>query len=41
MKEFRTNTDLEGEHAKDFGKINFEFTSPGTPQKNGVAEWGF
>ena len=34
------NNTLEEKGAKQIKEINFEFTSPGTPQKNGVIERG-
>ena len=35
------NKNLEENCAKHIKEINFEFTSPGTPQKNGVVKQGF
>ena len=35
------NNNLEENCAKMFKEIKFYFTSPGTPQENGVVEWGF
>ena len=35
------NKALEENRMKNFKVIKFEFTSPGTPQKNGVVEHGF
>ena len=35
------NKTLEENCMKSFEEIKFEFTSPGTPQKNGVVEWVF
>ena len=35
------NKIFEENCAKKFEEINFEFISPGTPQKNGVIERGF
>ena len=32
------NKTLKENYAINFGEINFEFTSPRTPQKNGVIE---
>ena len=35
------NKTLKENCAKHFEKNNFEFTSPGTPQKNSVVKQGF
>ena len=35
------NKTLEENCSKNFEEIKSEFTSEGTPQQNGVVEWGF